>query len=339
MELCYRNNPQSLFRKYKGLLTWFANTGVGRDYLGTPRSKISLLLPNGFQEWGGARDYRSTFYTKPVYAKKLWSALQAIDMVALWLKDFDEAQKLLAWELGLTRRMPAIADAVHFLGPFYPDPGPSETTSTDGFAYRELINETWATIIAAAGNNSLVDTANADAWFAQASTTTDQYKYLGRGIFLYDASSIPDTDSIDSGTNSYWDRGQGTGLGTLATALVGSTPASNVNIVAADYTQTGSTRFATDLTFTNSAAYKNYTLNSSGLAAISKTDISKFATRCEKDLDAVAPTWASDAYSYASTSYSETADVTQDPKLAVVHSAAAGGATDFMTMNSKFWGG
>lgn len=244
-------------------------------------------------------------------------------MTSQWLKDFDEAKHLLAWQLGLTRREPAIAKAFMFLGPFYPDPGPSETTSTDGFAYREAVNQTWADIIAAAGNNAYVDVADADAWFAQASTTTNQYKYLGRGIFLYDASSIPDTDTIDSGTNSYWDRGQGTGLGTLATALVGSTPASNVNIVAADYTQTGSTRFATDLTFTNSTAYKNYTLNSSGLAAISKTDISKFATRCEKDLDAVAPTWASDAYSYASTSYSETADVTQDPKLAVVHTASS----------------
>ena len=139
-EFCYFNNSKSLFRKYAKLVTWFANTGIGSDYLGTPKSKISILLPNGYEEWGGGRDFRSTFYTRPVYAKKLWSALRVIDMTALWLKDFDEAQKLLAWELGLTRRMPAIADAVHFLGPFYPDPGPSETTSTDWFAYREAVN-------------------------------------------------------------------------------------------------------------------------------------------------------------------------------------------------------
>ena len=66
---------------------------------------------------GRGQRFQVNILHRPVYAKKLWSALRVIDMTALWLKDFDEAQKLLAWELGLTRRMPAIADAVHFLGP------------------------------------------------------------------------------------------------------------------------------------------------------------------------------------------------------------------------------
>ena len=49
-ELCYANNTRSLFRKYKHLVTEFANNQLGRDYLSIPnfRQRISLLTPQGY---------------------------------------------------------------------------------------------------------------------------------------------------------------------------------------------------------------------------------------------------------------------------------------------------
>ena len=324
MELCYRNNPHSLFRKYSKLVTWFANTGIGRDYLGLPRSKFALMLPNGYSEWGGGRSFRSTFYTKPIYAPKLYPALQVVDLCHNWLKDFDEAKTLLAWQLGLTRRQPAIATNLLFAttSTFYPDPNP-ETTSVDGHLERSGVNETWGTIRAGAGTGAGDSDVN-DVYAAQAhaSATTNQYQTMRRGIFLHDSSAIPDTDTIDSGTWSGYANSTGTGLGQLNTALVASTPASNTALVSGDYSQLGGTRFATDRTINSTGAYWDFTLDANGLAAVSKTGVSKFGTLLANDLDNSAPTWASNAQSWVFFDPAEDAGG-NFPKLVVVHSGAA----------------
>ena len=73
-------------------------------------------------------------------------------------------------------------------------------------------------------------------------------------------------------------------------ALVSSAPASNTAIVIADYAiaNWGSVRFATDIlltTFSATSAYHDFALNSSGIANISKTGISKFGIRASSDID------------------------------------------------------
>ena len=154
MELCYRNNPNSLFRKYARLVSWFARTGIGRDYLGVPRD-ISLMLPNGYHQTDDGRNVRATFYSRAVFAPKLYPALARLDTVQQWLKDFKEAKQLLAWELGLTRNMPALAKAVMLAqATFNPNADP-ESTSVDGIAGRKpAAAEVWATIRAGAGDFS-----------------------------------------------------------------------------------------------------------------------------------------------------------------------------------------
>ncbi len=147
-ELCYANNPKSLFRKYARLVTWFANTNTGRDYLNIPQrfNDIGLLVPNGFHRVNG-NDAEARFYTNQLYSKKLAPVLTKIDLVNNWIKNFNEAKHFLIWELGLTRRKPAFAPLVMFADFIMPDAA--------GAGYCNHDHAVFATVHdAAASNNS-----------------------------------------------------------------------------------------------------------------------------------------------------------------------------------------
>ena len=110
MDLLLTNNPQFLFHKYAKLVTWFANTQLGRDYLGIKEKNIVELLPNShraFLDRSAEKFYlKSTFYPCDFYNKKLGAALSALDIVSDWIKSFKDGQEALAFYLGL--RTPTI---------------------------------------------------------------------------------------------------------------------------------------------------------------------------------------------------------------------------------------
>ena len=208
----------------------------------------------------------------------------------------------------------------------YPDADP-ETTSVDGRALRNVASETFATIRAGAGNDSSDVAVDTNSAYLSASGTTDQYAILIRGIFLFDTSSIPDTDSIDSATFSVWGTSKTNGFTTIDNTLhlCASTPASNTAIVNADYGQLGTTSFGS-VTFANfdgtNTVYTNVTVNATGLSDISKTGITKFGVRTGTDITNTAPTWVSAAILTFQMIHADTAGTTSDPKLVVVHTAA-----------------
>lgn len=220
---------------------------------------------------------------------------------------------------------------------FYPDPD-TETTSVDGYVGRNSVNETFSTIHNGAGTTSS-DTGGIFISVA-ASTTSNQFEKILRGLEFFDTSSIPDTDTIDSATLSHYHNERATALDDANIAVVSGTAASDTALVNADYAVAnfGSTEFITAYSIAGLTlnTYKDNTLNASGLAAISKTGLTKFGVMLSWDLaNSFGGTWSSAAETYTGYRSADTAGTTQDPKLVVEHSAAA--TTGFMTTNSKFW--
>lgn len=89
--------------------------------------------------------------------------------------------------------------------------------------------------------------------------------------------------------------------------IYSSSPASNTAIAAGDFDSFGSTAFATAITYAGfSTGYNDFTFNSTGIAAINKSGISKFGARnASYDVAASAPTWASGGEAAMRIFYSE----------------------------------
>ena len=227
----------------------------------------------------------------------------------------------------------------------YPDANP-ETTTVDGLVVRATTNESFTTIRTGVGTGG--DDASLLATFGRllASATVDTYNDLRRSFFLFDTSSIPDTDTISSATFSFTVNVGNLSDGlSLSVSLVGSTLASNTAIVASDFEGTFAnvTKFATDKTLASltvdGSTYNDWALNSSGIAAISLTGVTKFGGKITNDVDNVAPTWISSADSYVNVNSADTAGTTTDPKLVIVHSAAASPSSPRSPSGGASYGG
>ena len=205
---------------------------------------------------------------------------------------------------------------------FFPDPD-TESTSVDGTCL-DGSSTVWATVHDKADCSNPTDSSMLfDVYSAEGAA--DSFYNISRGFSLYDTSAIPDTDTISSATNSYYVIGtvNGDNDGQDYITVVTTTPASNTAIVGDDYEQIGTTKQSDDLDITGltNGAYNDFTINATGLANISKTGITKFGVREGHDLenDAI----ALNANNTASMRSADFADTTSDPKLVIVHVAAA----------------
>lgn len=200
--------------------------------------------------------------------------------------------------------------------------------SADDSVYQNPAVTTWATIRGAATGDAARKPGVAIFPGFIRTPSSSGWNTMERGLFVFDTSTLPDTDDISSATFSLY--GAGSLYDSLAgatkeIALVASTPASNTAIVADDYDQVGTTKLATNIAFAswNLTAYNNFTLNADGLAAISKTGFTKLGTRHENDRANVEPTIpGTDALSGPDAKNSAEAGTTQDPKLVVEHTAS-----------------
>ncbi len=208
---------------------------------------------------------------------------------------------------------------------FFPDADP-ETSSVDGLVIRGSVDEAWATIRAGAGTSATPSDGNGDPAIVTGSTT-DQWIEMTRAILVFDTSALPDSDSIHSAT-----------LGIVLSAvtddfstsisLVRSTPASETDLVSADYGQLGTVKQATDLTIASltadGATVNNFALNASGLGNISKTARSLFGIRHTPDVDNAEPTWSITDRAQINMSFAEEVSAGDDrPRLVVTHSTVA----------------
>lgn len=209
---------------------------------------------------------------------------------------------------------------------FYPDADP-ESTSVDGDVFHSLgvgSGVSWASLVGAAGNGSS-DSATAGNVFIRSDTGSGNWRQMFRFVTLFDTSSIPDTDTISSATISYWGNVVDADTFSLTLNVSEIGPASNTSLTSSDYATISSTKLATGVGWGSltAGAYNDLSFNASGIAAISKTGVSKFVARNENDIDVSSPTWTSSAAQNFEVRTADTTGTTNDPKLVVEHGSAA----------------
>ncbi len=206
----------------------------------------------------------------------------------------------------------------------YPDAGDPGTTSCDGWI-RRANNAAWATARDTASGETKGTTA-AVTYITRTFQDADGLNFdVGRSLFLFDTSALTAAASISAGVVSFAGTGNGTeNQSTTALHVVASTPASNTTLALADFSQIGSTSFGS-IDFASyvitDGTYNNITLNASGLAAISKTSISKFAVRDGLDLSNTSP--AINKLNIVYAYLADQAGTTTDPKLVVTYTISA----------------
>lgn len=214
---------------------------------------------------------------------------------------------------------------------YYPDGNP-ESTSVDGDVGRGPGSpESWSTIRSASsgttGDAHDSNTSRVAIYIYTPNTSGDAWGALHRSFYLFDTSAITDSDTISSATVSLYGSGKSDSLSiTPNINIYSSTPASNTSLVEEDYDQVGTTAFSTAVTYSgwSTTGYNDFAFNSDGLAAVNAVGISKFSARnANYDVSGTVPTHSVSGDSYVSTYYADQAGTTQDPKLVVVHSAAA----------------
>ena len=154
-----------------------------------------------------------------------------------------------------------------------------------------------------------------------------------RSFTDFDTSPIG-TDEVVSGTISlHVDSAEATleNNAYAYTVPVAGSPASESAIVEADIDNVGSVAFATGIAMTSmvTGAYVDWTLNASGLVAISTTGKSRFAWRVGHDLENQTPPSSANKANGIVARASEYAGTSSDPKLVVVHNAVAPPTPDF----------
>lgn len=202
------------------------------------------------------------------------------------------------------------------------------TAPADGHVRRDGVNESFSSIRSGAGSYNTETELSALAGLF-ASGTTDQYSDLNRAIFVFDTSSIPDTDTIDSATLYFTPREKNDGLGgSHSICIVKPSPASPSDFANSDYNIANwdmTKQTTADMTIGSMSVDTEFslTLNATGLSNISKTGYTYLGMVLDNDQANSAPTWVSGQNAYVGMYSADETGTTKDPRLEVTHSAAS----------------
>jgi len=316
------------FRRHQAWLLWGLNTpGLSTIVRGLLRIRMSdVWMPRGTRIWEirpnsytvrlPTGEFRTDFRTHWKYAKRVYYAWKP-----LWWA-------MHGWDAAFADRW-APAYSFGFLTlTAYPDPDP-ETTTVDGRVVRAVAEESWATLIAGAGNLAQPSSSPQTILNITAGTSSDLWTTNVRAIYLFDTSSLDDASVISAAIFSIL----GTDKDDPSTAIAPnidvytSTPASNTNLVNGDYGQTGAiSQTGAPISYANwsTSAYNDFTFNATGRGNISLTGVSKFATKnANYDAGASGPTWSSGTVHYLQGASAEATGTTSDPKLVVTYTVGA----------------
>lgn len=213
--------------------------------------------------------------------------------------------------------------------------------TVDGRVSRYGVDETFATIWSSAGNSK---NSASGLISLTASSTSNQYSGADRFPCLFNTSALTALATISAAVFSIKPSARNDGLSGAASAnsaavLCASSPAVNYALANADFNVAswGSTEFGRTQkqSLLTDDVYDDVSLNASGLAAISKTSITKFGLRYGWDFDNTTTglTWASTGEQSMSFRTADTAGTSSDPKLVITYTTVSGPA------NRKTWNG
>jgi hypothetical protein len=208
---------------------------------------------------------------------------------------------------------------------FYPDPD-TETSSVDGPVKHSTggigTGIAWSSLVGAAGTDAY-DALTVLYSNLYADNVSARWRVIFRSIVLFDTASLPDEATISNAVLSLYGSSKSDGLAVSPTVnIYSSNPASDTALEAADYTRLGTTAFSSDITYANwsVSGYNDFLLNSSGIASIANTGVSKFGFRnANYDVANSAPAWAYSANS-GMAAYAAEQGAGYKPKLAVTYS-------------------
>lgn len=214
---------------------------------------------------------------------------------------------------------------------YYPD-ADAETSSVDGYAWQGTPDAAWNTLVVGAGSDAYDARVWLDIGLWHSDPTEPLWATLWRSIILFDTSGLPDGCTVSAATLTIYGSGKVDPSSAAPTSNVyASNPASNTALVAGDYNSLGSTAFCdtaiayADWNTGDPGDPNDFAFNGTGIAAISKTSVSKFGTRnVNYDLADSAPPWGSDEETGL---YAHSADkgTGYKPKLVVTYTVPAVG--------------
>ena len=199
---------------------------------------------------------------------------------------------------------------------FYPD--------NDGLIGYNTGSATWSAAHDAATGTEATDTKNESLISDDAPRSEERSgdARIYRVGLVFDTSSIPDLDTIDSAVFSVYPNsindGDNDGDDYL-TVVDDFTPADPDDFATADYNQFGTTEWSAqiDLGDITATQYNNWTFNATGKSNINKTGDTLFGFREGHDILDHAMAVAKNSINMA---FSDTAGTSSDPKLVVEHS-------------------
>ena len=221
-------------------------------------------------------------------------------------------------------------------GTFYPDPH-AESTSVDGYV-QESTAQSWSSLRSDVGSSN-IDNSSPLIVAVYSGNTTNTFYNMHRSICGFDLSSLSGQTALSSTFGSTYYTSVASHDETAAVALCGATPASNTDLVNADYSQLGSSRYCdTDVDETAWAGVMTWELNATGISAansaIGGSGILNLGLRLAFDIDDSAPTWtSSNKNSNLQVKSAENAGTSDDPYLEVTT------GTSFATRHSGSGGG
>lgn len=168
----------------------------------------------------------------------------------------------------------------HTTNTYYPD-AHTETNTVDGQLGQTGNTTDWLSLVDGAGNY-----ADDTDWRMTAGyecTAGGNYWLPYRIITLFNTADLTSGATISSATYSLYGQAIANSLGaSLVINVYSSAPASNTALVAGDFDSLGTTAFCDSgiaVASITTSGYNNFALNASGLAAISKTSITKLGSR------------------------------------------------------------
>jgi len=316
------------FDKHQKALLWFCNTPIIRLWFRwvlqvegnlNPLDKVDFIkITPSSVRWSLGHSskedfYREEFLTSPFYARRLYKAFKPF----WYLIHF--------WDTLFANKFnPALNFGFDSL---IANPATGSNSPVDGYCLRQGVTENWSTIRGGNGTDAGGDSAT-EFFMVRlgAAGTSDNWSQHILSQLLFDTSSLTAAASISAATQSiFGEGGSETGI-TFSACITGAAPAANTTIVAADYQTRLFTRFnSTDIAngSWNASGYNDFAYAAAGLAAISKTGLTKTCLTSDKDADNSAPTWSSSAAGSVKGLYADNGS--NKPKLTVTFALPSAG--------------
>lgn len=319
-----------LFNRYQKQILKFANTDLGKWYLGVENKDFEVVgvYPDGIHQRIGGDEYIATFYSRSPYLRKLDLALRSMAIIeenGYKLKEFaNQAHLIIPNYQALIAPVKTLPGIMLVSKTIYPDAHP-ETTTVDGSIGLNEGSTTWSTVRDSA-TGTVDDTLTIDSNIAHCMThfnhsggDPDKYS-IGRGYFLFDTSSISSIANVTSVSLSIYNRQTDLPGYALTYCIVTSNPTSNTALVSADFATShfGTSVLASKSWATLDGAESQYSVHTLATTAVVKNGITKLGTRTDKDINNSAPASGSNAMSF--TYFSDYGS--NKPYLSVVYTQA-----------------